>query len=146
MGKVIHSLSESSLTYTGLLKPIIYCCPDKATVESAVPLNQSLAEKLSVLTPKQRTMRLPACFEEILKTLPDNAVIKDFDVMFNPDYKVDVLKIMVEACKRKTFSIIWPGRYEDGRLFYAEDGYPDFKAFSVEEYDVTCIIQGGRKS
>ena len=60
--------------------------------------------------------------------------------MFNPDYKVDVLRIMADACKRKTFSIIWPGKCEDGRLFYAEDGSPDFKAFSVEDYDVTCIV------
>ena len=145
MGDVISYRQFSTQKVTGLLRPIIYCFPDKAMVDSAVPLNHALAEKLSALKPKRRTMRLAACFEEILKTLPDNVVIKDFDVMFNPDYKVDVLKIMVDACKRKPFSIIWPGKCEDGRLFYAEDGYPDFKIFSVEEYDVTCIIQGGRK-
>ena len=140
MGKIIHSRSIYGSERTGLLKPIIYCCPDKATVDSAVPMNHALAEKLSALKPKRRTMRLAACFEEILETLPDNVVIKDFDVMFNPDYKVDVLKIMVYVCKRKPFSIIWPGKYEDGKLFYAEDGCQDFKVFSVEEYDVTCIV------
>jgi len=109
-------------------------------VDSAISLNYALAEKLSALKPKRRTMRLAVCLEEILKTLPDNVVIKDFDVMFNPDYKVDVLKIMVDVCKRKTFSIIWPGKYEDGKLFYAEEGYLDFKVFIVDEYDVTCIV------
>lgn len=140
MGKIIHSCSVSGSEYSGLLKPIIYCCPEEDVVDSAIPINHTLAEKLSALRPKQRTMRLAVCFEEILKTLPDNAVIKDFDVMFNPEYKVDVLKILVDACKRKPFSIIWPGKCEDGKLFYAEDGYQDFKTFSVEEYDVTCII------
>ena len=77
---------------------------------------------------------------EVLNSLPDDVVIKDFDVMFNPDYKVDVLRIMTVTCKKKPFSIIWPGKYEDGKLFYAEDGYPDFKVFSVEDYDVTCIV------
>ena len=90
-------------------------------------------------------MRIENFFNQILSQFPDGIVIKDFDVMFNPEYKVDVLKIMVDACKRKPFSIIWPGKCEDGKLFYAEDGYPDFKSFSVEDYDVTCIIQGGRK-
>ena len=144
MGKIIHSRSVSGSEYAGLLKPIIYCCPEENVTESAIPINHTLAEKLSALKPKRRTMRLATCFEDILKTLPDNAVIKDFDVMFNPEYKVDVLKIMVDACKRKPFSIIWPGKCEDGKLFYAEDGYSDFKTFSVEDYDVTCIIQGGR--
>ena len=146
MGKIIHSHSVSGSEYAGLLKPIIYCCPEENVAENAIPINHTLAEKLSALKPKRRTMRLATCFEDILKTLPDNAMIKDFDVMFNPEYKVDVLKIMIDACKRKTFSIIWPGKCEDGKLFYAEDGYPDFKTFSVENYDVTCIIQGGRKS
>ena len=145
MGKIIQSRSVFGSEYAGLLKPIIYCCPEEDVTESAIPINHTLAEKLSALKPKRRTMRLATCFEDILKTLPDNAVIKDFDVMFNPEYKVDVLKIMVDACKRKPFSIIWPGKCEDGKLFYAEDGYSDFKTFSVEDYDVTCIIQGGRK-
>ena len=140
MGKIIHSRSVSGSEYAGLLKPIIYCCPEEDVIDSAIPINHTLAEKLSALRPKQRTMRLSVCFEEILNTLLDNAVIKDFDVMFNPEYKVDVLKILVDACKRKPFRIIWPGKYEDGKLFYAEDGYQDFKVFSVEEYDVTCIV------
>lgn len=145
MGKIIYSRSVSGNGDAGLLKPIIYCCPEKCLVDGAIPINHVLAEKLSALKPRRRTMKLAACFEEILKTLPDDAVIKDFDVMFNPEYKVDVLKIMVDTCKRKPFSMIWPGKCEDGKLFYAEDGYPDFKTFSVENYDVTCIIQGGRK-
>lgn len=140
MGKIIHYRSVSDLKYTGLLKPIVYCYQDQAKVESAVSLNYALAEKLSTLDMKGRTMQLAMCFEEIIKTLPDNAVIKDFDVMFNPDYKVDVLKIMVDVCKRRPFSIIWPGKCEDGKLFYAENGYLDFKVFNVEEYDVTCIV------
>lgn len=140
MGNVllVHQFEEKE--FIGQRKPIIYCYFDNTRFSNAISLNCIIAEKLSVITPRQRTRRLSACFEEILKTLPDNVVIKDFDVMFNPDYKVDVLKIMVDVCKRKPFSIIWPGKCEDGRLFYAENGYPDFKVFSVEEYDVICIV------
>jgi len=140
MGKVLHARSLLSLGYAGLMKPIIYCMVDAATEAAAVSINLELAQRLVRLTPKRRTMRLEACFVEVLNLLPDNVVIKDFDVMFNPEYKVDVLKIMVDACKRKQFSIIWPGKYEDGKLFYAEDGYPDFKSFRIEDYDVTCIV------
>ena len=140
MGIIIYSRSVSGLEYAGLLKPVIYCCPGKATVDRSVSLNRDLAEKLSLLTPERRTMRLAMCFEEILGTLPEKAVIKDFDVMFNPTYKVDVLKILIDACKKKPFSVIWPGKYEAGKLFYAEDSCVDFKVFNVEDYDVTCIV------
>lgn len=145
MGTIIPAQKFSKDNVSGLLKPIIYCCPFEGITDTAVSINLLLAEKLASCKSSRRTMRIETFFNQILSQFPDGVVIKDFDVMFNPEYKVDVLKIMVDACKRKPFSIIWPGKCEDGKLFYAEDGYSDFKTFSVEDYDVTCIIQGGRK-
>lgn len=125
---------------SGILKPIIYCCTYGNIADKAISINMLMAEKLFKCKANRRTMQIGVFFNQVLDQLSDNPVIKDFDVMFNPDYKVDVLKIMVDACKRKSFSIVWPGKYEDGKLFYAEEGYLDFKIFRVEEYDVTCIV------
>ena len=44
------------------------------------------------------------------------------------------------VCKKKPFRVIWPGRYEDGKLYYAEEGYRDYKTYDVANYDVTVII------
>lgn len=140
MGMIIPARKFSTENVSGLLKPIIYCCLYEGVADTAVSINILLAEKLANCRPNRRTMRIEIFFNQILDQLPDGTVIKDFDVMFNPEYKVDVLKIMTVACKKKNFSVIWPGKYENGKLFYAEDGYQDFKAFSIEEYDVTCIV------
>jgi hypothetical protein len=140
MGTIIRSSDFSPEKQAGLLKPIIYCCPYDNIESEAISINVLLAEKLVKLQPNRRTMRLEQCFSQVLDTLPDGVIIKDFDVMFNPEYQVDLLKIMVMACKKKPFSIIWPGKCEDGMLFYAEEGYLDYKAFSIEDYDVTCIL------
>lgn len=140
MGTIIPARKFSKDNVSGLLKPIIYCCPFEGITDTAVSISLLLAEKLASCKSSRRTMRIETFFNQILDQLPDGTVIKDFDVMFNPEYKVDVLKIMIVACKKKAFSIVWPGKYEDGKLFYAEDGYQDFKVFSVEEYDVTCIV------
>ena len=53
---------------------------------------------------------------------------------------MDVLKILIEARKRKKYSVIWPGRFEDGKLIYAEEGYPDYKVYEIANYDITCVI------
>ena len=138
MGKVISRVSFADAQRNGLMKPVIYCGDfAKGEVKS---INLELAKELETLRPNRRTMQLEACFNRVLDSLPENVVIKDFDVMFNPAYKVDVLKILVASCKRKPFSVIWPGRYEDGKLFYAEEGYPDYKMFDINNYDVTCVI------
>ena len=139
MGKIISLRDFSDCGAYGLLRPVIYCCMCDAA-DAAVPINLPLAEKLAGCKLDKRTMRIEKFFNEILAELSDNAVIKDFDVMFNPEYKVDVLRIMTAACKNKPFSVLWPGRFEAGKLFYAEEGYADFKVFGVEDYDVTCIV------
>ena len=100
-------------------------------------VSQPLAEALLACKPNRRSMKLEQIFNNVLDTLPDGAVIKDIDVMFNPDYKVDVLKILMASRKRKRYSVIWPGRCEEGKLIYGEEGFPDYKTYDIENYDIT---------
>lgn len=125
---------------SGLLKPIIYCCPNEDIAGMTVSVNLLLAEKLVNCKPSRRTMKIEFLFNQVLEQLPDGVIIKDFDVMFNPEYTIDVLRVMSNACKKKQFSILWPGKYEDGKLFYSEEGYTDYRMFRVEEYDITCVV------
>ena len=105
-------------------------------------VSKPLAEALLACKPNRRSMKLEQIFNNVLDTLPDGVVIKDIDVLFNPDYKVDVLKILIESRKRKRYSVIWPGRCEDGKLIYSEEGFPDYKTYNIENYDITCVIGG----
>ena len=140
MGVIIKARDLPALERSGMARPILYCYPDKALEEQAVPINVEMAKKLSAVKPNRRTMRMEQCFQQVLSSLPDNVVIRDFDVMFNPDYAVDVLKIMSSTAKVKAFRVIWPGRCEDGRLIYAEEGYRDYKVFEISKYDVTVVV------
>ena len=92
-------------------------------------VSKPLAEALLACKPNRRSMKLEQIFNNILDTLPDGVVIKDIDVLFNPDYQVDVLKILMAARKRKRYSVIWPGRCEDGKLIYGEEVFPDYKTY-----------------
>lgn len=140
MGVIITARKFSPQNQSGLLKPVVFCCPYEGITENAVSINLALAQALRAFKPKRRTMQIEKCFAEILAGLPDSAVLKDFDVLFNPDYKIDVLRIMVNTCKAKPFSIIWPGTLDGSRLVYAEEGYSDYKMYDVNDYDITCIV------
>lgn len=108
--------------------------------DDAVSVNKAIAEELLKFKPSRRTMQLEKCFNKVLDTLPDGAIIQGIDVMFNPDYKVDVLTLLIAANKRKPFSLIWPGRIEDDRLVYSEEGYPDYRVYEISNYDIVCVI------
>ena len=140
MGIIIQKKDFRILDKASLLKPIIHCSPDEWVLNSAFSLNVPLAERLLVIKSKRRAMRMAQCFQQILSGLSDNIIIKDFDVMFHPDYQIDVLRLLIEQYKVKPFEVIWPGRYEDGRLIYAEEGYRDYKVFEISKYDVTVVV------
>ncbi len=103
-------------------------------------VSKQLAEALLECKPNRRSMKMGQIVDSVLARYPDGVIIKDIDVMFNPEYQIDVLKLLVDARKRKDYKVIWPGRYEDGKLIYGEEGYLDYKVFDVANYDITFII------
>lgn len=137
MGTIIevHQVSDEQAMLSRLL---VYF---KAFQKMAEPksVGKELADELLACKPNRRSMKLEQIFNTVLDRYPDGVTIKDIDVMFNPDYKVDVLKILIAARKRKRYSVIWPGRLEDGKLIYGEEGYPDYKVYKIADYDITCV-------
>lgn len=138
MGTIIefHQVSDEQAMLNRLL---VYF---KAFQKMAEPrsVSKELAEGLLACKENRRSMKLEQIFNSVLDRYPDGVTIKDIDVLFNPDYKVDVLKILIAARKRKRYCVIWPGRFEDGKLIYAEEGYPDYKVYEIANYDITCVI------
>lgn len=137
MGTVIeyHQVPDEEARISRLL---VYFKALKKMIEPQ-SVGKELADELLVCKPNRRSMKLEQIFNTVLDRYPDGVTIKDIDVMFNPEYQVDVLKILIAARKRKRYSVIWPGRYEDGKLIYAEEGYPDYKVYEIANYDITCV-------
>ena len=102
-------------------------------------ISKELADELLAYKPNRRSMKMEQIFNTVLDRYPDGVTIKDIDVMFNPEYKVDVLKILIAARKRKRYNVIWPGWLEDEKLVYGEEGYPDYKVYRIADCDITCV-------
>lgn len=138
-----YIIDEKSLNYEERLinRLLIYFHTIK-TIYEPKSISSELANELLACKPNRRSMKLEQIFNTVLDRYSDGVIIKDIDVMFNPEYQVDVLKILIEARKRKKYSVIWPGRFENGKLIYAEEGYSDYKVYEIENYDVTCVIGG----
>ena len=98
MGEIIKygNLQRQKNTISRLL---IYWTRIRELSSQPVSVSKSLSEELQDVSPRSRTMRLASCFQSVLAQYPDNVVIKDIDVMFNPAYQVDVLKILTEASR-----------------------------------------------
>ncbi len=136
MGIVIDFIQVSN--EESISRLIVYLKKIKKLIDPQ-SVSKEMADELLDCKPNRRGMKLEQIFNTVLDRYPDGVTIKDIDVMFNPEYKVDVLKILIAARKRKRYSVIWPGRLEDGKLIYGEEGYPDFKVYEIADYDITCV-------
>lgn len=119
---------------------LIYSNAISEIASQATAVNKPIAAELVDLKPIRRTMQLEKCFVKVLESLPEQPVIKDIDVLFNPAYKVDVMKLLSSAYKQKQFSLVWPGSYADGKLTYSEEGYPDYRVYEINDYDIMYVI------
>ncbi|MDO5787059.1 MAG: BREX-3 system P-loop-containing protein BrxF [Phascolarctobacterium sp.] len=140
MGYCITTSQCECISEKDLLKPVIFVqknCPIK---DKAVPLNVLLAKKLIAIDEEDRSTNMADCVLKIIQGLPVGSVIKDFDVLFNPAYAIDVLQILVLCCKQHNFQVIWPGRYDNGKLIYADVDSLDYKTYRIENYDITCVV------
>lgn len=140
MGIIIQYWKLQLENPIGLMKPIIYCNEKYCEGLQQIVLNEKLAALLIKIKPERRSIKIGQCFQEVLDAAPENSCIRDFDVLFNPAYKIDVLQLLVVANRSKSFSVLWPGTVIDGKLVYAEDGYADYKEYDVEQYDITCVV------
>ena len=138
MGEMIEykKLHEIPIVY----RLLIYSKAISEITSQATAVNKPIASELVILKPNRRTMLLEKCFMKVLDTLPGQPVIKDIDVLFNPAYKVDVMKMLSSAYKQKKFSLVWPGSYSDGKLIYSEEGYPDYRVYEIKDYDIMYVI------
>ena len=138
MGEMIEykKLHEIPIVY----RLLIYSKAISEITSQATAVNKPIAAELVDLKPSRRTMQLEKCFMKVLDTLPGQPVIKDIDVLFNPAYIVDVMKMLSSAYKQKKFSLVWPGSYSDGKLIYSEEGYPDYRVYEIKDYDIICVI------
>ena len=141
MGNILKVYQYEHAILNNLVKPLIFCTHIKAIDEKAVSVNVSVAKELiKQSTTLMRTMKFEGAILSVISSLGENPVIKDIDVLFNPSYQIDVLKALTNVYRKKPFSIIWPGKYEEGKLLYAEEGYRDYKVYDIANYDITVII------
>ena len=117
----------------------VYLNADSDIKASAVSVGQLLAEALLNVEPRKRSRRFEEIFQATIGQFPIGAVIKDIDVMFNPAYEIDVLRVLTNAYRKRPFSLIWPGGHTNEKLFYSEAQYEDYKDYAVANYDILCV-------
>ena len=126
-------------------KTIILCTSYK-NVENelkgfyTISLGVLISDRLIRYPSEKRDEILLKEMDNLLLNCPnDKLLIKDIDILFNPEYKLDVLKYFANIARVKTVIVIWNGIIANGYLQYSENGYLDYKRYLIKNYDIICV-------
>lgn len=140
MGNIISFSQFQKNNYDLKSRKLIVFTQGLPITGKMISLNIPMAEMLITIEEKRRAKSLERCFLEIIGSSHKSAVVRDFDVIFNPTYRVDALKILTSVYKAHPFSVLWPGIVQSEKLIYANEGSPDYHVFDVKNYDIVCLI------
>lgn len=104
----------------------------------------SLGEALSlVLLKYEKTDRKNRVIKELDKIFRNlnskKVIVDDIDMLFNPEYNIDILGYFIQSARNRKLIIIWPGEYTSDSLIYASPGCKDYKKYLIKNYNVICV-------
>ena len=66
--------------------------------------------------------------------------LANIDILFSPEYELDVIKILLQVGRNKRIYIQWPGIINGEKLTYSEPGRFDYKEYNIKNYVDTYIV------
>jgi len=102
-------------------------------------LNKILAETIL----KDTSIKPQFIGDEVIKIVSSKEgpiFLTDYEMLFDPRYSIDVIRLFCELSRRVKIVIKWCGELDDNHLVYATPAYTDFHSYNISDYDITCII------
>lgn len=147
MGKIINNRTLTAENLLRLPSPVILLCAqrldfDKIIMDADtkfVNLNLPLAK---ALTGKTRIEIRSVITDTVIDLMPKNEAVylTDYEMLFDPRYELDVIKLFCEISRHNRLTVKWCGILENDSLIYAEPGFDDYSKYKISEYKIACII------
>lgn len=103
-------------------------------------LGQTLSRELIQVEKDLRDTEVENVTKRIFSQTYSNRIIAtDIDILFNPSYKLDVIKLFIQLSRNKTVIVQWPGKIDSNYLIYSEPQYDDYKKYDIKDYNIICL-------
>lgn len=121
-------------------------CVDKARLQSFlkdwtwINIGLELSAAMLSVQENERMDTVSELLRKIVSDVPGTQLVLDqIDILFYPDFQLDVLKLLTQLNRNKRLIVVWPGSYHANKLYYSKPEYADYHEYDVHQYDVLCI-------
>ena len=102
-----------------------------------VNIGVELSNKLIDLSVKQQVLRVSGLTKEILNNIDsDVALVDNIELLFNPNLKIDPIRLLLNCSRNKTLVVAFSGKQKDNSIIYAEPDHREYRKFEIKDYKV----------
>lgn len=102
-------------------------------------LNKEISSALMNFRADDRPSKALDVIKNLLEEAAASVIITDFEMLFDPRYKLDVLKVFCEASRTKNIAVKWCGSVTEDSLCFSEPQYTDYHNYKIERYTLICV-------
>jgi hypothetical protein len=102
-----------------------------------VNLNLFLSERLLGVSKNNYPLLVEELLHERVNDKQKIYLLNYLDILFDPLLKTNPIRLLENLSKSHKIISVWPGRYIDGKLIYAESGHPEY--FVSEDFEGEII-------
>jgi hypothetical protein len=117
------------------------------TPKVTVPVNAAvvnvgllLGERLFMAKTECSSVSITRELDAILSEEHRDIILTNTDILFAPEYGLDVIKLLLQLGRNQRFYLPWPGEIDGERLTYSEPDRFDYKEYNVKDYVDTYVV------
>ncbi|OQY33160.1 MAG: hypothetical protein B6241_08635 [Spirochaetaceae bacterium 4572_59] len=73
-------------------------------------------------------------YSKYVESQYDIICLYNFEILFRPEYRFDLLSFIKEKSKTQKIAIIWPGEIQKDQVIYSRPGRPDYYTHKIDNY------------
>jgi len=112
-----------------------------------VPVNTSivnvgllLSERMFNLKSEGLSTNIISELDKIIDEEDSDILLINTDILFDPEYELDVIKLLLQLGRNQRLYLLWPGKIVGERLTYSEPNRFDYKEYNVKNYVDTYVV------
>ena len=78
--------------------------------------------------------------DAILGEEQSDITVANIDILFSPEYELDVIKLLLQVGRNQRLYVQWPGEIAEENLTYSEHGLFDYKEYNIKNYVDIYVI------
>jgi len=121
----------------------VFIMAPKVTVSINAPVvnvGLQLSEKMYKARNEGSSGNITSELDAILGEEHRDIILTNTDILFTPEYGLDVIKLLLQLGRNQRFYLPWPGEIAGERMTYSEPGKFDYREYNVKDYVDTYVV------